>query len=421
MRLSIISAAFVAFTGFTSALIATPSSQEFEVDVSKRDLSSIVSDLLDGHIVADVISKINYEKIAGYADDILDKDDNVKYLDDLLVGLKNTDIIPKLAVKLVTSNKTLAVVEKTLPILLSYVGEINATSFFVALDRSGLAYSVVAGALEDTKFLPSVLNVSKKLIKSSKLNLTAILDKAGEYVEDKFTRDLAFEQDPEESVYDLVSLDKRDNIEELLSTVLESVDRSGLINETVTTLLSNDEFTDGAIVLIQGVLEDIGSSFKGANFTSLKPILTSLWSSNLLQDTITRALNDSDLRKALEKDLGSLLHQGTIKTTDLVSKDTAEKIVSKSGYSADSTISATADASAIQSLGTHFQSYANTRTTKTASNSAYPSESSAYSASATGSKQSTKTSDSGSSNLINTNPKILSFFGLLGFSSILLI
>lgn len=415
---SVLTSLFLLSSSLTTALSATPASENYEVDISERDLSSLVSGLLNGHTVADVVSHIDYEKIAGYADDLLE--DHVKYLDDILIGLKDTNIIPKLAVKLVTSNNTLPLVEKAVPKLLSVVGKVNATALFISLDRSGLAYSVVAGTLEDTTLLPSLLNVSRKLISSHKLNYTAILAYAGKLVSRDLTalpnnyhvREIADEQFEErndlEEWYD-IDLDKRDNVEDLLSTVIGSVERSGLINETITTLLTDNDFTDGAVVLLQGVFEDLGAQIKGFNFSSILPILHALWASNLLQDTLTRALNDTALRSALEKDLGSLLKKGTIKTTDLVEI----KAQDQSGSTSFDPV----PTSAVNSVGSHLDSFAKTRTKSFAINSVYPSQISSTS-SATSSK-----SDSGAAPAVKASggQLITIIFGAFSMSALMLL
>lgn len=415
---SVLTSLFLLFSSLTTALSATPASENFEVDISERDLSSLVSGLLNGHTVADVVSHIDYEKIAGYADDLLD--DNVKYLDDILIGLKDTNIIPKLAVKLVTSNNTLPLIEKAVPKLLSVVGKVNATALFISLDRSGLAYSVVAGTLEDTTLLPSLLNVSRNLISSKKLNYTAILAYAGKLVSRDLTalpdnyhvREIADEQFEErndlEEWYD-IDLDKRDNVEDLLSTVIGSVERSGLINETITTLLTDDDFTDGAVVLFQGVFEDLGTQIKGFNFSSILPILHALWASNLLQDTLTRALNDTALRSALEKDLGSLLNKGTIKTTDLVEI----KAQAQSGSTSYDPV----PTSAVNSVGSHLDSYAKTRTKSFAINSVYPSQISSTSTAAS------SKSGSGAAPAVKASggQLITIIFGALSMSALMLL
>lgn len=416
---SIITLLFVLFTNFTGALQATPASEQFEVDISERDLNSFVSGLLNGHIVADVVSHIDFEKIAGYAEDILTSGDNIKYLDDLLIGLKDTNIIPKLAVKLVTSNKTLPLVEKAVPELLSIVGKINATTFFVALDRSGLAYSVVAGTLEDPNLLPALLNVSRNLISSAKLNYTAILGYAGKLISRDLTElpdnyhvrelaDMQFdERDDIEEYYQMMyDFDKRDNIEELLSTVLGSVERSGLINETITTLLTDHEFTEGAEVLIQGVLEDLGSEIKGVNFTSILTILHALWDSKLLQHTLTRALNDSQLISALEKDLGTLLKKGTITKKDLIGNK---------AQSVSSALSATtAEGSAFNSLASGFDSFAKTKTTSFAPNSVYPSQ-------ASSSASSSKSGSGAAAGTTSGTPLITLIFGMFSMTALMML
>ncbi|CAH6721431.1 predicted GPI-anchored protein 17 [[Candida] jaroonii] len=317
------------FVSLVNCQIVSPSFTESEADLVERDLNipSLVSDLLDGFDVADIISNIDFEKIAGWADNLLNENDNVQYLDKILVGLKNTKLLPDAAVYIVTHNSTLELLEKALPTVLKVAGQVNTTSLFVALDRSGLAYSVVAGALTDDTFLPAVLEVAQKLIKSGDIDYQSLLQQAGEFVSDKLgKRELALLEYQTE-VEPMQELTKRDNIEDLLTTVFGSIERSGLVMDTLDTLLTNDEFQDATVILIQGALQNIGSFISGVNFSALKPFLTSLNESGLLQNTLQRALNDQGLREALTSDLAALLKKGTIKQTDLVAKEDTQSVL----------------------------------------------------------------------------------------------
>lgn len=332
---------------FINCQIVSPSFSESEADLVERDLNipSLVSELLDGFDVADIVSNIDFEKIAGWADNLLNENDNVQYLDKILVGLKNTKLLPDAAVYIVTHNSTLEVLEKALPTVLKVAGQVNTTSLFVALDRSGLAYSVVAGALTDDTFLPAVLEVAQKLIKSGDINYQSLLEQAGEFVSDKLSKRF-------EPIEPMQELTRRDNIEDLLTTVFGSIERSGLVMDTLDTLLTNDEFQDATVILIQGALQNIGSLISGVDFSALKPFLTSLNESGLLQNTLQRALNDQGLREALTSDLAALLKKGTIKETDLVAKEDSQSVLamdssmSVGASSAVSSVTATTSASA---------------------------------------------------------------------------
>lgn len=335
---------------FVNSKAVAPTYIEHEADLVERDLNvpSLVADLLDGFDVADIISSIDFEKIAGWADDLLNTGDNIEVLDNILVGLKNSQILPNAAVYIVTHNTTLDILKQSFPTILSVAGQVNTTSLFVALDRSGLAYSVVAGAITDDAFLPSVLEIAKKLIESGGISLSSLLEQAGEL----FQRDLY--EDFETGVESFPVIEKRDNIEDLLTTVFSSVERSGLVNDTVVSLLTNDEFQDATVVLIQGLLQNIGSIIKGTDFTALKPVLNSLLESGLLTHTLERALEDADLREALTSDLATLLKQGSIKKSDLVDESKAQSILAMDSLmqltsSAVSSFSSTAASTSVSS------------------------------------------------------------------------
>lgn len=335
MRFSLLSSAVLAFSSFAAAHV-TPSLDLFEVDVAERDLGSFVSSVLDGDLVSGVLSSIDVEKIAGWADDLLNEDDNIKYLDNILGSLAKTNLLPNLVAGLLTNDAALAILKKTLPTLLEAVDKVNTTTFFVALDRSGLVYSIVASTVTNDELLPALVLISKKLIADVDLNITNILAAAGDFISDKLTtRDVALDSLPEEAL----EFDKRDNVEDLLTTVLSSVERSGLLNDTIVDLLLNDELQDGAVVLIQGLFENLGSVISDTDFSALAPIASSLWKSGLLQNTFKRALENFDFKDALEIDLGNLLNKGTISLSDLVGDAKAQSILATSSVSA--TVSAT--------------------------------------------------------------------------------
>lgn len=311
------------FTALLLALVAvaqvpSPSSEALQVDVNKRlDLLSLISSAisLGGSLVPELLGLINFESIAGYADDLLTSGDNVKYLDDLLIGLKDTGLVPEVALFLITHNSTYPIVEDVLTETLKIAENVNTTDLWVALDKSGLAYQVVAGALKDPATFPSVLAIVKKFIASGALNLDAILQGA-----ESLLKNLKREYVAPNNLQELRQMRKRDNIENLLETVLESVGRSGLLNETIHTLLVNPQFQDSAAILLEGAFTNIGLTIAsiGSTAASLEPLLESMYESGLLQDTVERAFNDPTLLPALEANLAALLKDGIFKREDFL-------------------------------------------------------------------------------------------------------
>lgn len=315
MRFSLIVSSFVTLASFVSAeaeAVAVPASPEFEVLLAER---GFVADL-----AGEVLSSIDFEGIAGFANKLLTENDHVKYLDDLLIGLKDLNLIPAAATFLITNNFTRhiagEVIESSLPILL----KANTTSLFVALDESGLVYSIVAGTVEDPKFFPAIIDIVKKFLASGAINFSQILSAGAKLIglkrEDRFEQ-FKRKYEPETSVYDMV-LDKRDNIEDLLVTVFSSVERSGLLPETVSALVEDPSFQDALVILLKGYFENIGSEISSVDFSALRPLLTSLWDSGLLTHTLERALKDKNLFNALLADVGGLLNIGSIKKSDLL-------------------------------------------------------------------------------------------------------
>lgn len=99
---------------------------------------------------------------------------------------------------------------------------------------------------------------------------------------------------------------KRDNIQNLLTTIFSSVARSDILNETIDYLVTDQRFEDSVVLILRGVFSNLGSTLTGAlsfDWSSLAPLVRALFSSGLITDTITRAFNDPDLGPALWSDI----------------------------------------------------------------------------------------------------------------------
>ncbi|ODV81768.1 uncharacterized protein CANTADRAFT_3841 [Suhomyces tanzawaensis NRRL Y-17324] len=301
----------------TPKIVATPSSEEYHVDLAER---GIVDSLISGVVaeIPTIIGSIDFEGIAGFANRLLTEDDNVKYLDNVLVGLKNTNLLPQAAVFIVSHDYTRQIAGTVLNEGLAIAGKVNSTNLFVALDKSGLAYGLVASTLEDPNLFPFTLNVVKKLIASGAINFGSILDAAKGILFSK--RDI-LEMAPKNDF--AAKFEKRDNIEDLLTTVFSSVERSKLVEETVSQLLADPQFEDAAAVILEGVFSNLSATISGLDFAALQPLLTSLIQSGLLEDVISQALHDQQLLSAVISNIGHLLAGGQISARDLVSDEVA--------------------------------------------------------------------------------------------------
>lgn len=99
---------------------------------------------------------------------------------------------------------------------------------------------------------------------------------------------------------------KRDNIEDLLTTIFSSVARSNLLNTTIQYLVTDQRFESTVVEILQGVFENIGSTLTGVldtDWSALQPLVSSLLNSGLLTDFISRAFNDDELKAALWNDI----------------------------------------------------------------------------------------------------------------------
>ncbi|CAK7897038.1 hypothetical protein CAAN1_04S04346 [[Candida] anglica] len=290
-----------------------------------------------GGFLASILGDIDFESVAGYADNILSE--NSQYLDDALVWLKDTGLLPKATLYLLESNFSSPLVSSIVSGALNEVSALNTTSFFVALDQSGLFYQIISSFIIDPDLLPAGLSIVKKLIAEGGISFSEIIAAAGRLVkkdefsveqfelpelarrtfEDALLEDLETRDDSDHIFWEL-DIQKRDNIENLLTTVFTSVEKSDILNSTIHTLLIDPQFQDAAVTLLSGTFKKFatGSGYP-SNLSFLGPILAGIVESGLLQNTFERALADPALRAALIADLGAVLRSGAATVGDFVS------------------------------------------------------------------------------------------------------
>lgn len=297
----------LSFITLVNSQLVNPAYVNLEQDLVERDdgNSSLIDGILDG--AGDLLSDIDIEKIAGWADTLLEIGGE-EILEGLLVWLKNTNLLPEATIYIVTHNWTLELVQDLLPVLIDLAGAVNLTTVFVALDRSGIVYSTIKGILQDEDFFPSVLDIVEKTLDGT--DLSGLLGDAVDLI----SRD---DVELPQLGQDFHALQKRDNVEDLLTHILQAVNDSGLVTDLITTLVSDSEFQDATATLLQGAFQNVGSLVGSVDFDSLKPILSSLWASGLLQHTIEEALSDGDFFGLILRDIEALFTNNKIKRDDL--------------------------------------------------------------------------------------------------------
>ncbi|KAK6871936.1 putative GPI-anchored protein 17 [Candida tropicalis] len=115
---------------------------------------------------------------------------------------------------------------------------------------------------------------------------------------------------------------KRDNIQNLLTTIFSSVARSDILNETIDYLVTDQRFEDSVVLILRGVFSNIGSTLTGVlsfDWASLAPLVRALFNSGLITDTISRAFNDPDLGPALWSDITSLFKRDLMLRDEILS------------------------------------------------------------------------------------------------------
>lgn len=293
-----------------------------------------------------LLGSIDLESVAGYVDDLLTSNNNVQYLDDLLVWLKDSNLLPETVDFLLKLNFSSPLVSSILADSLQYVGTLNTTLFFVALDQSGLAYLIIAGLLEDPNVPKGVYAIVQNVISLSDITIAEVLAAVGRLVKREEDETLTLRQladaqyaaaqaqqaqemarrqefaaaDPTSEELYRYAFEKRDNIENLLTTIFLLVERLGLLNATLVTLLTDPEFQEALAGLILGALKGFAlGSGNPTDLLFLGPVIQGLIDSGLLQNTFERALNDAQLRAALINQIGALLLSGTAALSDFYS------------------------------------------------------------------------------------------------------
>lgn len=303
-------------------------------------------------LLSGLLGDIDFESIAGYLDDILTSNNNVQYLDDILVWLKDSNLLPEATMFLLNLNLSSptidAITSEVVDYGLNVLSTSNTTGFFVALKDSGLLYSILAGALEDASTIPAVGAIVSDVLANGGITISEVLAAAGRLLKREdgeedvvFTlRDLeevaveanrveqiqlVAKREFEISQLSAMELKKRDNIEDLLTTIFSSVERSGLIPELIHTLLVNPEFqTDVADIIISATKSFSSGTGTPSGLSFLGPVISGLVESGILSDTFERAINDQTLRSAIISQIGSLLGSGASTITDFFSSKEVE-------------------------------------------------------------------------------------------------
>ncbi|KAI5958962.1 uncharacterized protein KGF55_005616 [Candida pseudojiufengensis] len=522
MKFSTIFASISIVTIAASKPILTPRSDPLGLDVTPRDLTDLYQDIQDRDLLTyaeelassinltSIIDSIDFEGIAGWANNLLTEDDNVKYLDYILEFIGTTNLVPAAISYIVSNNSTRSIAGDAVVGLLGVAGQFDITPVFVALKNSGLLYTLIADLIENPNTLPFVIQVVKDTLAgtsfgnivngiggsgsttiqvsgavgntaaltlatgslsnlgslsslgsslssfataaisnintnggsanggaggvtfgipqgsvdvsnintasiaalisaaaaqesgntqltlnaagttttraqaqstqvapattqapaattaaaangnggvtsydfrtiqgpafqslppsqfgigattinySALAQVTAALGGGGSKKRDDFVEEVlqAMKQKRQETDEVAIALQnmKRDNIEDLLTTIFSSITRSGLLNETIQYLVTDDQFEGAVVQILTGVFANIGSTLSGAlntDWSKLVPLVNSLLNSGLLTDIITRAFNDQDLKNALYRDLQQIFKRD-LELTELQLRD----------------------------------------------------------------------------------------------------
>ena len=492
MKFSTLTFTALSFASIAKGHVLSPVSGPLEIELvekrevpeltvlQQRDISSFVEGLISDINVTAIIDSIDWEEIAGWANNLLTEDDNVKYLDYILNFLGSTNLVPAAISFILSNNETRSIAGDAVVGLLGVAQQFDITPVFNALKNSGLVYTLIADLIKNPNTLPFVEQVLKDTLGSNSLisglldggsgssadgtvlatavttgitlssagvtasvaasvsasintannplyslnanskfgaatttanpsdintgSIAALISEAGAQASGNSNplyasattsaggalttttkaalttsataavtanaggsgvqvgtynlatitgpafqsvptslfglgpttinysalgqitaafggsgskkRDAVYEalqemkkreeqEEEEDEVNQALQKMKRDNIEDLLTTIFSSIVRSNLLNETIQYLVTDEQFENTVAQLLEGVFSNIGSTLTGVfstDWSALYPLIESLLNSGLLTDTITRAFNDPDLKDALYKD-----------------------------------------------------------------------------------------------------------------------
>lgn len=230
MKLTATSATLV--LAFTAAVNAAPAPYEGETAVSKRDLSA-------ANDVALAMNEFVAKRDTMSADEIMKRENQI--VTDVLSLIKNFGFAPQILEYLVTDPTFGPITEKTIVYLVKN-GLVNIGTLLKALNDSGLAVLVIRGLINDCALYQEIFKIAEQFIS----NLV-------QKIKDKITgkRELAeFESAP----IMVPSVEKRDAYDVLVS-VMESLKSSGLADQVVQALVTDQGFLNFGADLIKQLFQ----------------------------------------------------------------------------------------------------------------------------------------------------------------------
>lgn len=270
MKLTATSATLV--LALTAAVNAAPAPYEGETAISKRDIAA-ANDLALS--MNDFVSK--RENMS--ANEIMKRENQI--VTDVLSLIKNFGFAPQIIEYLVSDPTFGPITEKTIVYLIQH-GLINIGTLLKALNDSGLAVLVIRGLINDCALYQEIFQVAEQFISNLIGKLKA-----------KLTSKRELEQFESAAIM-VPTVEKRDAYDVLVS-VMESLKSSGLADQVVQALVTDQDFlsfgadlikqlfSSGALT-ISGLISDLAES-------GLVPTLfKAFFNLGTLNDVITTAL-----------------------------------------------------------------------------------------------------------------------------------
>lgn len=236
MKFSTSSAALV--LAIAASVSAYPAATETQL--SKRDAS-----IIQGYIYN--IQEYNDKRDLFTADEKVKRESQI--VTDVLTAIKDTDLAATIIADLVTDPTFGPITSNTITALIKS-GAINIETLLQALNDSGLAVSVIQDLINDCDFYAEIYALALQFIESLPSKISAALGKSKRELE-------AIQLEARSQSVTLVARASlsSSSTEQILTSLLESLKDSGLANQVVEELVTNQGFLQWGADLVKQLFQ----------------------------------------------------------------------------------------------------------------------------------------------------------------------
>lgn len=217
----------------------------------------------------------------------------------ILAAINQTGLAPKIIQGLVT-NKTLQPIVTQAVILIIRSGLISLDTLFQALDKSGLATTVIKDLLNDCTFYEDIFKLALQVVSNL---IGKIEEKINDGTAKRFVEEDEFTLPPQvkRSVEENDELMKRYDEDGIVNNLLESLANSGLASSVVRTLLVDPQFLEYGVDLIKELWD--------RDLIDITAIIKAIANSGLVTSLFKEFFNFETLKTVVVNALAALFGQ----------------------------------------------------------------------------------------------------------------